>query len=70
MEALTSRKVFCMHFCEAFNIDIQLVCYHAVFSVVTQPFSSLIEPHSFPGISQLEFSSHFLEGVRSTFAVW
>ena len=36
MEALTSRKVFCMHFCEAFNIDIQLVCYHAVFSVVTQ----------------------------------
>ena len=29
-----------------------------------------IEPHSFPAVSQLEFSSHFLEGVRATFAVW
>ena len=28
------------------------------------------EQHSFPAISQLEFSSHFLEGVRATFEVW
>ena len=28
-----------------------------------------IEPHSFPSVSQLEFSSHFLECVRATFAV-
>ena len=28
-----------------------------------------IEPHSFRAVNQLEFSSHFLEGVRATFAV-
>ena len=27
------------------------------------------EPHSFPAVSQLEFSSHFLKGVRAMFAV-
>ena len=67
---LWPKIFFAVYFWEAFNIDIQLVCYHAVFSVVTQRFSSLIEPHSFPAISQIEFRSHFLEGVRATFAVW
>ena len=28
-----------------------------------------IEPHSFLAFSKLEFSSHFLEGVRTMFAV-
>ena len=28
-----------------------------------------IEPHSFRAVNQLEFSSHFLEVVRATFAV-
>ena len=28
-----------------------------------------IEPHSFRSVNQLEFSSHFLEVVRATFAV-
>ena len=47
-----------------------LVCYTAVFSN-TPPHKWLlrIEPHSFPSVSQLEFSSHFLEGVHATFAV-
>ena len=60
MEALTSRKGFCYVFCDTFNIDIQLVCYTAVFSVVIQRISPLIEPHSFSAISQLESCSHFL----------
>ena len=28
-----------------------------------------IKPHFFPTVSQLEFSFHFLEGVRATFTV-
>ena len=28
-----------------------------------------VKPHSFPTVSQLEFSPHFLEGVHATFAV-
>ena len=55
-------------------IFIKASCRTAVFRVVTQrspPHKRLlrIEPHSFPAVSQLEFSSHFLEGVRTTFAV-
>ena len=33
---LWPKIFFAVYFWEAFNIDIQLVCYHAVFSVVTQ----------------------------------
>ena len=29
-----------------------------------------IEAHSFPAVSRLEFCSHFLEGVRTIFAVY
>ena len=52
---------------------VYIVCYTAVFSVVTEHSSPQtllrIEPLSFPAVSQLEFSSHFLEGVRGTLAV-
>ena len=53
---------------------LMLVCYTAVFSVVTQRSSPQTvadntETHSCLALNQLEFSSRFLEDVRATFAL-
>ena len=52
---------------------VKVVCYAAIFSVVTKrSFPQTAAENRttfFPAVSQLEFSSHFLEGVRATFAV-
>ena len=45
-----------------------IVCYTAVFSVVGHRYFSQTAAERFRAVSQLEFSSHFLEGVRATFA--
>ena len=45
-----------------------IVCYTAVFSVVGHRYLSQTAAERFRAVSQLEFSFHFLEGVRATFA--